>query len=129
MIVPGCRQPILYLGIWRSNIAAPVQAIAAHDSMEFSRGRMSMRIDALAANSAGSLSWRERVGVRGFGLSRVWSPLTPTLSPSGRGSAPRSRHRQRILIYRFALGVAAFMPAHARAAEDFYAGKTISIIV
>jgi hypothetical protein len=26
--------------------------------------------------------------VRGYGLSRVTTPLTPTLSPPGRGSAP-----------------------------------------
>src|SRR5205823_13800262 len=88
-----------------------------------------MRFDILAANSAGSLSQRERVGVRGSGLSRVRAPLTPTLSPSGRGSAPRSWHRLQTLISRFALGLALLMPAHARAAEDFYAGKTISIVV
>src|SRR6266567_2966624 len=48
-------------------------------------------IDTLAAGSAGSLSHRERVGVRGSGLSRVYNPLTPTLSPSGRGSRPSPR--------------------------------------
>jgi len=39
-----------------------------------------------AATAAGSLSQRERGGVRGYGLSIDQSPLTPTLSPMGRGS-------------------------------------------
>src|SRR4051794_31374899 len=38
------------------------------------------------ASTAGSLSRRERGGVRGYKLSRVRCPLTPTLSPLGRGS-------------------------------------------
>jgi outer membrane lipoprotein YfiO len=40
----------------------------------------------VAANSAGSLSRRERGGVRGYKLSVDPNPLTPTLSPAGRGS-------------------------------------------
>src|SRR5215510_10401233 len=39
-----------------------------------------------AASAACSLSRRERGGVRGYKLSRVPNPLTPTLSPAGRGS-------------------------------------------
>jgi len=39
-----------------------------------------------AASSAGSLSRRERGGVRGYELSIGPNPLTPTLSPLGRGS-------------------------------------------
>jgi hypothetical protein len=38
--------------------------------------------------SVGSLSHRERDGVRGYGLSIDPNPLTPTLSPPGRGSTP-----------------------------------------
>jgi tripartite-type tricarboxylate transporter receptor subunit TctC len=37
----------------------------------------------LAADSVGSLSHRERGGVRGFGLSSARNPLTPALSPNG----------------------------------------------
>src|SRR5262245_27932945 len=45
-----------------------------------------------AAIAAGSLSRRERGGVRGYKLSIGPSPLTPPLSPAGRGSpaVPRS---------------------------------------
>src|SRR5262245_32456180 len=39
-----------------------------------------------AASAACSLSRRERGGVRGYSPSRVPNPLTPTLSPAGRGS-------------------------------------------
>src|SRR5215813_9080994 len=39
-----------------------------------------------AATAAGSLSRRERGGVRGYKLSIDPNPLTPTLSPLGRGS-------------------------------------------
>src|SRR5262249_5487939 len=39
-----------------------------------------------AASTAGSLSGRERGGVRGYKLSTGPTPLTPTLSPAGRGS-------------------------------------------
>src|SRR6266699_1814673 len=62
-------------------------------------------IDTLTAGSACSLSHREMVGVRGSGLSRVRNPLTPTLSPSGRGSRPRSRHRQRIKMRHYRPGL------------------------
>src|SRR5262245_63171788 len=48
-----------------------------------------------AASSVCSLSHRERGGVRGYGLSIDPIPLTPTLSPSGRGSAPRLSHHWR----------------------------------
>ena len=44
-----------------------------------------------AASSVCSLSHRERDGVRGYGLSIDPTPLTPTLSPAGRGSPPSSR--------------------------------------
>jgi hypothetical protein len=37
---------------------------------------------------------RERGGVMGYGRSMRGNPLTPTLSPTGRGSAPSSRHRR-----------------------------------
>src|SRR5256885_13575454 len=45
-----------------------------------------------AAVAACSLSRRERGGVRGYKLSIDPNPLTPTLSPAGRGSpaVPRS---------------------------------------
>src|SRR5262245_11227719 len=39
-----------------------------------------------ATAAACSLSRRERGGVRGYKLSRDPNPLTPTLSPAGRGS-------------------------------------------
>src|SRR5439155_2624106 len=49
----------------------------------------------LQAGSACSLSHRERGGVRGCSPSRVQNPLTPTPSPTGQGSAPKSpRPRQ-----------------------------------
>src|SRR5438067_9472212 len=38
-----------------------------------------------------SLPHRERDGVKGLSLSLVQSPLTPTLSPPGRGGSPSSR--------------------------------------
>src|SRR5262245_14993461 len=41
---------------------------------------------AVETNSACSLSRRERGGVRGYKLSTSPTPLTPTLSPAGRGS-------------------------------------------
>src|SRR5438067_7169325 len=47
------------------------------------------------ACSACSLSHREWGGVRGLGFSSVRSPLTPPLSPAGRGSAPSRRPRHR----------------------------------
>jgi hypothetical protein len=47
-------------------------------------------IDTLEAHSVGSLSHRERGGVRGYGQSREIRPLSPT---TGRGSAPSSRLR------------------------------------
>src|SRR5262245_58068289 len=56
------------------------------------------RIAEGAANSVGSLSHRERGGARGYGLSIDPAPLTPTLSPSGRGSAPSSRHPSHLHI-------------------------------
>src|SRR5262249_60500521 len=39
-----------------------------------------------AANSVCSLSHREKGGVRGYDLSMKPNPLTPALSPAGRGS-------------------------------------------
>jgi hypothetical protein len=42
-----------------------------------------MTIDAGEADSVGSLSHRERDGVRGYSLSMAGNPLTPTLSPNG----------------------------------------------
>jgi hypothetical protein len=42
-----------------------------------------MTIDAREADSVGSLSHRERDGVRGYSLSMAGNPLTPTLSPNG----------------------------------------------
>ncbi len=44
----------------------------------------------------------ERGGVRGYGLSMDLSPLTPTLSPKGRGSGVPARHESML-----AQGVAA----------------------
>src|SRR5690242_17170407 len=46
-----------------------------------------------AAVATGSLSRRERDGVRGYKLSIDPNPLTPTLSPAGRGSSavPRTQ--------------------------------------
>src|SRR5262249_59193811 len=49
-----------------------------------------------AADSVGSLSHWERGGVRGLGLSKKPNPLTPTLSPAGRGSRRDSRHDLRL---------------------------------
>jgi hypothetical protein len=43
-----------------------------------------------AAIAVGSLSRRERVGVRGYGLSMDPNPLTPTLSPTGVPAVPQS---------------------------------------
>jgi hypothetical protein len=47
--------------------------------------------EAREASSACSLCRWERGGVRGFALSLRRNPLTPTLSPAGRGSSPSSR--------------------------------------
>ena len=55
-------------------------------------------LDPYEAYAVCSLSHWERVGVRGYGLSIERGPLTPTLSPSGRGSAPSSRHNNQIAI-------------------------------
>src|SRR5262249_57432446 len=50
------------------------------------KGKQWVGSGAGAANAAGSLSRRERGGVRGYKLSWDLNPLTPTLSPAGRGS-------------------------------------------
>jgi tripartite-type tricarboxylate transporter receptor subunit TctC len=60
-------------------------------------------IDALAARSVGSLSHRERAGVRGCGLAAACTPLTPALSPNGErerteSAAPLARHSLLVLM-------------------------------
>src|SRR6266542_2626789 len=113
---------------------------------------MCVVIDDLSADSVGSLSqpksdvsdfghsfdcpnsgkpefgW-ERGGVRSLGLSRKPNPLTPTLSPAGRGSRPSMRRGHRLTPV--ALGAAMLLAAAAdpAPAQDFYRGKTIDIIV
>jgi hypothetical protein len=54
-------------------------------------------MESSVAAGSGHLSHRERsdreaIRVRGYGLSRVLDPLTPTLSPLGRGGPQRTLH-------------------------------------
>jgi len=88
------------------------------------------KIDALATGLACSLSHRAyRAGVRGSGLSRGRNPLTPTLSPSGRGSPPRLRHRWRFISAAFAFCAFSASGASAQSVENFYQGKTVTIVL
>ena len=79
-------------------------------------------IDVCAADSVNSLSRGERVGVGAYGLSVEPNPLTPALSPSGRGSPSDTRwHCWRLCS---AVGVAiwvialASLPSLAQARPD-----------
>jgi gamma-glutamyltranspeptidase / glutathione hydrolase len=74
----------------------------------------------VAANSAGSLSRRERGGVRGYKLAVDPNPLTPTLSPAGRGSpavpslkSVHTREAFRTLFVFLLFVVTLVLPAHA----------------
>ena len=82
--------------------------------------------------------------MRGYGLSINLNPLTPTLSPAGRGSPAVLRWRILPERYsrkkcsassslRFAVVALAVVvltqPAHGESAEDFFKGKQMSLIV
>jgi NitT/TauT family transport system substrate-binding protein len=86
----------------------------------------------IATNSACSLSRRERGGVRGYNLSRDPNPLTPTLSPTGRGSPAVPQWTavltRRVCTALIALAAtASFTPATA--AEELRVGVSIPAAV
>src|SRR5262249_10723973 len=101
-----------------------------------------------AANSVCSLSHREKGGVRGYDLSMKPNPLTPALSPAGRGSPTKfaamlARHTDHSWFTRssmigsrsrrsfLAIGLLALAGGArpASAPEDFYQGKRITLVV
>src|SRR5499426_3452447 len=73
----------------------------------------------------------ERGGVRGYKLSMGPIPLTPTLSPAGRGSpaVPRSKSVLSCLAASAFAIVASLLPALASAADELRVGVSIPAAV
>src|SRR5215510_3439639 len=76
----------------------------------------------------------ERGGVRGYKLSIGPNPLTPTLSPAGRGSSAvpwlesvRTREAARAFFVSLFIIIALALPAHAADAGDAEAERNMEI--
>jgi hypothetical protein len=89
---------------------------------------------AVAVNSACSLSRRERGGVRGYNLSINPTPLTPTLSPAGRGSpavpwleSVRTREAARAFFVSLFIIITLALPSHAADATDAEAESNMEV--
>jgi ABC-type nitrate/sulfonate/bicarbonate transport system substrate-binding protein len=84
-----------------------------------------------ATTAACSLSRRERGGVRGYKLSINPTPLTPTLSPLGRGSSAVPQGKSALTrLAAIALAVVTILlPASASAVEELRVGVSIPAAV